>query len=239
MIGVRSVLMDSDTLDLTSTPLFNKATYINSGKLYPDRDTPLEVLWERNRILAVPKTAREKFIPPATLPVNQFLALELPKQGGAFITSKPTTWFSDDEPTSNPLALLERPIPSPTFLALLQKEFGQAWFNGAQSILDPRYNNAMDRFPLWIITVWSEMVDVVDKQNTWRKAHLWLEDEAKLRKDPATLQELESVVETLKTLGWNAPITYTSVLTTACALVPLITTLWLSDDTINMLMEVL
>jgi hypothetical protein len=39
-------------------------------------------------------------------------------------------------PTNDIKILLKQPIPPATFLHDLEKEFGQAWFDGARSIVD-------------------------------------------------------------------------------------------------------
>jgi hypothetical protein len=103
---------------------------------------------------------------------------------------------------------MNRPIPPPTFLANLKKELGQAWFDGAKSIVDHRFNNSMDCFPLWVITVWRMLSDAAGMQTTWRRGYQWLDNEEKKTRDPATIEAIRKAREGLASLGWNVHLAY-------------------------------
>jgi hypothetical protein len=59
--------------------------------------------------------------------------------------TKPQTWFSHDKPSTVDITVLKsRPIPPKDFLDKLEKDIGQAWFDGAKSVIDMRFNNSVD-----------------------------------------------------------------------------------------------
>ena len=135
--------MDHDILDLANVPLFIDKDWIGMGKQYPKSNTPHEVRWAKDDRLKIPEL-HLKHLPAPNLPVVQFVKHELPPQSAEIITTKAQSWFHHDMPidTSDIKVLLKRPIPPATFLRDLEKEFGQAWFDGA--IVDHRFNNSME-----------------------------------------------------------------------------------------------
>ncbi len=61
--------------------------------------------------------------------------------------------------------LWERPIPCDKHLRALEQDFGQMWLDGAQSIIDPRFNDGRERLPLWMVGFWREMANIVRDQD--------------------------------------------------------------------------
>ena len=151
--------MDHDILDLDNVPLFIEKQWIKAGKQYPKDNTPYEVLWAREDILKIPDL-HLKLLPAPNLPVAQFLQHELPPQSAEIIMTKVQSWFTPDTPITDTKALLNRPIPPIIFLLDLEKGFGQAWFDGARSIVDPRFNNSTECFPLWVLTFWKKLSEI-------------------------------------------------------------------------------
>ena len=133
--------MDHEILNLANVPPFIDKDWIGTGKQYPKSNTPHEVRWAREDRLKIPEL-HLKHLPAPNLPVVQFIEHELPPQSAEIITTKAQSWFHRDMPTSDIKVLLKRPIPPATFLRDLEKEFGQAWFDGA--IVDHRFNNSME-----------------------------------------------------------------------------------------------
>ena len=156
--------MGDSLLDLAAVPSFIKSEWIGIGKKYPTTDTPLEVVWARAELLKIPET-QAGHLPSPNIPITQFLHIQFPPQSSEIITVKPQAWFSNDTPTTNIGFLMKRPIPPRQFLLKLEGAMGQAWFDGAKSILDTRFNNSQDRLPLWVISFWKTIADMVAKQN--------------------------------------------------------------------------
>ena len=71
------------------------------------------------------------------------------------ISIKTALWFNS-ELLNIPMdsTLLRQSIPSPDFIKQLEDASGQAWFDGAKSVVDQWFNDGMDHLPLWIISYW-------------------------------------------------------------------------------------
>ncbi|KAJ7211943.1 hypothetical protein C8J57DRAFT_1256490 [Mycena rebaudengoi] len=85
--------------------------------------------------LELPDKERKRLIPGPNVPIAEFLGIWLPKKSSALIFSKTKAWFSTDAPTTSIDCLLSRPILPREFLDDLQKDAGQAWFDGSKSII--------------------------------------------------------------------------------------------------------
>ena len=205
-------------------------------KQYPKTDTPYEVLWAREDRLKVPDL-HLKHLPAPNLPVIQFLEHELPPQSAEIITTKAQSWYHCDMPTTDIHVLLKRPIPPAAFLHDLEKEFGQAWFDGARSIVDHRFNNSTDCFPLWVLTFWRKLSETVATRSNWRKGCQWLDSEENKTRDVPTIDAVCATREILASLGWNVRLTYLQSTVTSAHLATLLGTMWLNDDHIDMMME--
>lgn len=189
-------------INLADIPPFIASHWINVGKTYPTTNTPYEVVWARARLLRIPNL-ETRHLPAPELSVKNFLGIALPQESAEIITTKAKLWFSRDEPTTDIKILLSRPIPPKTFITKLESALGQAWFDGAKSVVDVRFNNGTERFPFWIIAFWRQLADLVQKQNIWREGTRWLEVQREQAKDPMTIQIINDSREVLKTLPFN------------------------------------
>ena len=70
--------------------------------------------------------------------------------------------------------LKHRSVPNEDFLQELDSAFGQAWFDGARSIIDQRCNDAKERLPLWILTYWKKSTHAIRAQAAWVRSGDWL-----------------------------------------------------------------
>ena len=154
-------------IDMVNTTVFKESEWIGANKEY--RDVPTHVSDAKRDRLSVPHSYEGSF-PSPDLPVTDFLALRLPHVSNGIITTKLQLWFSNSEPMTNPDCLVTREIPSPKFLKRLDEAFGQAWFDGAKSIVDPRFNESQDRLPLWTLGFWKRMVSLVQSQAKWAES---------------------------------------------------------------------
>ncbi|KAJ6624095.1 hypothetical protein B0H10DRAFT_2213142 [Mycena sp. CBHHK59/15] len=140
-----------------------------------------------------------------------FLERKLHKQSSELSLGETHLWFSKDAPKPNGWGLLEditRGIPPQSILDLLRRKFPQAWLDGCQSISDPRFNDGADRLPLWTLTFWEKMAEVVKHQALWKRSTVWLDTEgAKHNGDKETKKSVEAARAVMKTMGWNTPLT--------------------------------
>ncbi|KAJ7906103.1 hypothetical protein B0H13DRAFT_2333788 [Mycena leptocephala] len=117
-------------------------------------------------------------LPSPTLPVTEFLALELPAVDKK---SKPPTqtkrWFSTDSPNCDHITTLgssKKSLPPLYLLRELQNDLPQQWLNGIQSVLDPL--NKSLRLPLFAITFYIEIHALRNAQEKWQNSMDWVRE---------------------------------------------------------------
>ena len=123
------------------------------------------------------------------------------------------------------------PIPPKEWLEELDKDFGQAWFNGAQSIEDKWFKNS--QLPLWTLSYWKEMRIVIEKQAIWQAADEWL---ARWGKDGEMLEEADHAREMMSCLSWGLDITALGARCPKENFTVLLSDNWIDNDTIDMMM---
>ena len=230
------LLMGDNILNLADVPRFIESEWIGVQRCYPTLNTPYEVEWAKQALLKIPEAQIIHF-PSPILPVTQFIQLNLAPQSAEIIMTKPQMWFSPDKPTSDITVLISRPIPPKGFLDKLTQAMGQAWFDGAKSIVDVRFNNSTDRLPLWVITFWRSMARVLGMQNMWRRSFQWLEEEGRKAHDTITIKAVDRAKDMLSHLGWNVPLPHVRQTETTAILTTLLSTAWLSDTHVDIMME--
>ena len=132
---------------------------------------------------------------------------------------------------------MSRPVPPKHFLEKLENEIGQAWFDGAKSVVDPRFNNGTERLPLWVLTFWKRMVEIIKKQETWQKTISWLDQEESQTQHTQALHTIKQARDILACLGWNSSLPLSQHMQTTNLLTTFLSTAWLSDEHIDMMME--
>ncbi|KAF9231491.1 hypothetical protein BU15DRAFT_82327 [Melanogaster broomeanus] len=131
------------------------------------------------------------------------------------------------------LELLNENLPAQP--SMLNTALGQAWFDGARSIIDFRYVNS--RLPLWVITYWTEMSITLRKRNQWETAHRWLIRIGQEGKMPC-LAEADSAREAMASLSWGKPVDAYGGGGTPEFLLPLLSDdQWLNDEIIDLAMQ--
>ncbi|KII84575.1 hypothetical protein PLICRDRAFT_167537 [Plicaturopsis crispa FD-325 SS-3] len=222
--------MDITDVDST-TATFSTEEWINKGKEYPTKDVPNGLQAARRDVLTIPDEFQKKLLPEDASVAN-LLEERLPKESADIVNIHPHHWFSRDAPLDNVDFLLTRPIPSQDFLYKLEDAFGQAWFDGHLSIIDHRFNNGMDRLPLWSLTVWKELQYRIRARSKWAKSDKWLNTESS---SPDVKAALEQARSCFRFVPWQAEIgSLRGVYTTS--LTSILSNSWLSDDHIDMMM---
>lgn len=169
------------TLDLETELAmpFSTSEWINRGKYYPGHaDAPLHVHGALLKRTCIPDVHLARF-PSAGLTVNEF-RVPLPRQSFSLEATKSGHWFSNEPPTCGIDVLLSRDVPPSSILDTIWETIGQKWLDGAQSITDPRFNNARDRFPLWAISFWKRMHNVIMWQADWKERWSWLQGQSQI-----------------------------------------------------------
>ena len=217
-------------VDLADPSPFNHNEWIGRGKRYIPENLPYNVINACTTAGELP-AAQKATIPPPNFSVNDFLAKSFPPPSRALVAVKARHCFSNDRPDDNFAYLTSRPVPSSETLRELGKEFGQAWLDGAQSIVDPRYNDGRDRLPLWSLAWWQKMTTMVRSQSQWKQGEKWLTAESKTMESTKVMSEARDL---LAVLPWNEDAGWS---TTTLEFSRLLGTHWVSDTLMDMMME--
>jgi hypothetical protein len=135
--------------------------WIGVGKKYPILgEVPAFIEAARSQVLAVPPACLS-YIPSKRMSITDLLKANLPTQSSTLTMHTAAGAFSKEELNEELTCLKTRSIPPKDWLEMLEKDFGQAWFNGAQSIEDKWFKNS--RLPLCVLSYWKEMRIVIKK----------------------------------------------------------------------------
>ena len=223
-------------IDLTQTPEFDKEQYIGQGKEYISSGAiPIGVLAAQQQMVSLPEFAAA-LLPLASTPVAQFIDIDLPQVTSGFIMYKAKGWFSKDKPNVDVTPLRHRPVPNEDFLQELDSTFGEAWLDGARSIIDQRCDDVKERLPLWTLTYWKKMVYAIRAQGAWTRSINWLACQQLHSKD-----QLGSIYantsQLLGTMGWDSQLTCLRSTVTTSKLQTFLGTAWLSTDHMDIMVE--
>ena len=221
--------------DIDTLPPFIRTDWISTGKRFTS-NLPQHVLAEKQRLLKIPEHYSTHF-PPPTVPVAQFIELNLPVQSTEIIMTSTSLWFSKEPAHDNIRILLNRPIPSTEFLTDLDGAFGQAWLDGAQSIVDWRYNDGRERFPLWVMSLWKKTGEIIKQQSLWKRGCHWLHAEKQKSKHENMSYQISMAEQALAGLGWDVALHYQRGAVSSSVLSNFLSTTWLNDEHINMMLE--
>lgn len=164
-------------IELDDDVIFVENEWINQGE--KNTNVPPFVRWKKDKDMEIPLSFLQciKF-PNPDISVNEFLAYELPRVSSEIISNKVAKWFSQEPPSIlNMQILLKRSIPSSTFLTQLEEASGQAWLDGAKSVVDWRINDGAGCLPLWIVMFWREVERLNRIQLMWKQSLKWVSNE--------------------------------------------------------------
>ena len=234
--------MDSNVspIELDEDVLFIESEWIGQNKKYAN--VPDFVRWQKEKDMEIPLDILQfTNFPKPEFSVNDFLAHNFPRISSEIISNNVACWFSKNAPNDLDMqTLLQRSIPSPAFLAQIEEAVGQAWLDGAKSVVDWRINDGTTFLPLWIITFWRKVERLCGIQVMWNQSLKWLSNE-EARKQKGKLAVLSGQIQTthelLGSLQWNGKMDYCNKQTSTSQLSRFLGTFWLSDDHINMMVE--
>ncbi|KAL1661458.1 hypothetical protein GGF50DRAFT_61078 [Schizophyllum commune] len=231
-----------DTVDFTRNDgdSFHEAEWVGTGKTYDLSTLPAYVIDAKAHLLSIPEDFIATHLPwkNTPLPVMRVLSLAIiPRPEYSFVALKVSSFFSKDEPGEvDPVALLSRSIPAADVLLRYENTLGQAWLDGARSIVDQRYNAGRDRLPFWVLGVWRFSADASSKNKRWRAARQYLQDYSGT--SAYTTQLRNDALAALDVLPFDrlwpeGPIASTSILSSFPQ------TAWLADEHITAMLIVL
>ena len=88
-------------IDFDDNRIFHASEWIGVGKNYPTGNSKPYIEDTKRQVLSVPEQFQH-YSPPPELPVAQFVACTLPEISNEIISVKPATWFSHENPTTDP-----------------------------------------------------------------------------------------------------------------------------------------
>jgi hypothetical protein len=229
--------MTDEAEDLNA--IFIDKDWIKAGKVY-NSTLPSYVFLERSERMTVPdtfKATRTTIFPPPAIPITNFLAWKLPRQSSEIIASRASLWFSTDKPTTDVSVLQTRAVPPTDFIKMLEEAGGQAWLDGANSVVDHRYNNGTDRLPLWTVSFWKEIAGLHNLQAGWKRAVSWLQREMVRQADAQSKEVIVNATKLLDSLPWKTSTSYGHGMTDTFLLSWFLGTAWLSDEHIDIMMK--
>ncbi|KIJ43336.1 hypothetical protein M422DRAFT_253539 [Sphaerobolus stellatus SS14] len=191
-------------------------------------------------IFATIPAAYKKLRPAPDLSVNAFISLGLPMKQHALTAVTATDLYNNcfskelpnwDIPSS-------RCIPLRSHVKRLEDLLEQESQSQAQSFIDKRFqgNNLL---PLWTLTWWKEMDEVIMGQRLWREVIAWLREGTKgqFASDVEAAMLIDEVRVLLDELAWNETMSVLREDPTTNTLLfwRLLSYLWLNDLILNML----
>ncbi|KAG6893799.1 hypothetical protein C0992_008598, partial [Termitomyces sp. T32_za158] len=226
-----------ELLELDMLPPFHAEDWIACGKTFLAKELPLSVLLAKQELLDI-LTKHLTHFPSPNVNISDFTKISFPPYFKTeIILTKPKGWFSYDMPQTDLECLTSRPIPPNEFLVKLEEALGQAWFDGARSIVDPRYNDGIDRLPFWILGFWKKMVAIIEKQDLWKRSCCWVEVELQKSKDEELAKKLRDTRSVICDMEWDSQLKYQRGAVTKSHLCSFLSSAWLNDEHIDMMME--
>ena len=205
--------------------------WIGIGKKYPVfGEVPAFIQAARSRTLAMPP-ACSAYIPSQQMSITDLLKATLPVQSSALIMHSAAGAFSKEEPNEDLTCLETRPIPPKDWLSELERDFGQAWFDGARSINDKRFKDS--RLPLCALSYWKEMGIVIKKRAIWQAADQWL---ARWGKNGEEMEEADRARDLMSCLPWGLDVTALGAGCPKENLAVLLSDNWIDGETVDMMM---
>ncbi len=167
--------------------------WIGCGKRWPESASNVQGELARlyNRQFAPPAKYAIDNLYDVKCPVMRFIGTTLRKQSKSITYYDASAYFSQASPTAHPENDHNAPIPSSPLLDKMKNASGQAMLDGARSISHPTQPNL--RYPLWILTYWLRMRDIVALQASWASSHSWL---SKQSRDPVAATVFKVAADT-------------------------------------------
>ena len=156
--------------------------------------------------LEIPPAIQKVLLPNPTLSVAQFLQFPLPPISPFSEGHLPAAFFSCHGPTVDDSCLISK-IPVPT--AERVEELHEAWKSAASmgwtSVVCPHTAMASGMcVPLWIITYWTEVINLCIMREPWVRAETALRKRKKSHKNSGAL--IDQTYLALSTLQWSGDI---------------------------------
>ena len=153
--------------------------------------------------LAIPPNLQKVLFPNPALSVTQFLQFPLPPISPFSAGHLPVEFFSQHAPTVDDIGLIS--VPTAETLEELCQACKTATLLGSTSVVCPHTALAIGKHaPLWIITYWTEVINLRALRQPWVHAETALRKRKKGCKNSNTL--IDETYLALSTLQWSGDI---------------------------------
>jgi hypothetical protein len=189
--------------------------------------------------LEIPSAIQKVLFPSPALSVAQFLQFPLPPCSLTPVSYQPSAFFSCHAPTVEDVSLISKiPVPSVEMVKELHLVCKTTRTSGYPSVVCPHAPLGSNKyFPLWIITYWTEVINLRMTREPWVHA------EATLRKRKKGGRHLNALIDktylALSTLQWSGDIQGFNEPAPMNQLAKYATHQWLSDIYENQMLDIL
>ncbi|KAF8586836.1 hypothetical protein K439DRAFT_1614804 [Ramaria rubella] len=179
---------------------FLTSKWIGIRKTYP-RWPSHKVRHEREHLLTVPHDI-SCMIPDKLVTVAKLIRTpDLPRLDELEVHWDPYSCFSEEPPIADTASIVRCSIPPMLFLVRLLNAFGQAWFDGKQSLVD-WWEETPTTLPFWVLTYWSDFACVLSGCCDWILAERWLLAQ---QKDGQVEKLVKEACGIFQSINWNSP----------------------------------
>jgi hypothetical protein len=189
--------------------------------------------------LEIPPAIQKMLFPNPTLSVAQFLQFPLPPISPFSDGHLPAGFFSRHMPTVDDISLISKiPVPAAERVEELREACKSAASMGWTSMVCPHTAMASGMcVPLWIITYWTEVINLCITREPWVHAETALRKRKKSRKNSGAL--IDKTYLALSTLQWSGNIQGFDNTELMNHLARYATHQWLSDVHKNQMLDML
>lgn len=208
---------------------WKREEWIGVGKKYPP-SPPACVLAAREEVLRLSPLLAASYTGHSILSLCHETIL--PSQSSSLVLVKPEHSYSKQPPNEDNLsAVVARPIPTEEWINGMHVAFGQAWFDGAQSVVDPLRKDV--RLPFPVLTFWRKASGALARRAIWLSSDDWLE---RCGQDEETAVLVRGVRDMLGSIAWDAHTQAFNSSTEITILADLLADKELTDEIFNMLL---
>lgn len=157
--------------------------------------------------LIIPKELQSKLLPSDTFTVNQLLEFHLPSQQTSTIFTQPDQYLSSDPIHYSEFNAIKIITPPTSVIkSLSHAVLTMDKTDTIQSIACPHApGHSRERYPLWLLTFWSELTHVGHIKTRWEQAVQYLaKPDTELRNSGVSEEKAEMVYQEIRALPWNA-----------------------------------
>ena len=200
------------------------------GKIYPSSNTPAQISRKQWFLMKIP-AEHAATIPQPSMPIAQLISsTTLPSLS---VTTSLSSEFSFDPPILLINNLSALCLPPLAHTESMLASFGQAWFDGKHSVVDPTNNKL--RLPFWILQYWLRMGHAVTAKTRWEEAQKWLLTHQDLVHPMAGV--VRDAIDSFKTLGWDVPLWHKGSNLQSLNLVEFLSTRMIRGDLVDVMIE--